>query len=215
MIDVLRFDRFTLFAPPADVTAWTSAVAALSPGGLPVAIVPLDTEARGETANASDYWGDEPYAVLVRPDGRIGWIEPRHLADRATALAAAIADITAMMRAIEIRKLNGHFALAATQRAVPSPGTGDVLIRIRAAGVNGHDVHQIHNGGHPILPGETDLPGLEVSGEIVAIGDGVTRWAVGDAVCALLRGGGYAEYAIAPQGNCLPKPENLGWEEAA
>lgn len=119
------------------------------------------------------------------------------------------------MRAIEIREVGGHFALAATRRPVPTPGNGEVLIRVHAAGVNGHDVHQIHNGGHPILPGETDLPGLEVSGEIVAIGAGVTRWRPGDAVCALLRGGGYAEYALAPQGNCLPKPDNLSWAEAA
>jgi len=119
------------------------------------------------------------------------------------------------MRAVEIRDVDGHFALASTRRPVPAPGEGDVLIRVRAAGVNGHDVHQIHNGGHPILPGETNLPGLEVSGEVVAIGAKVTRWVPGDAVCALLRGGGYAEYAIAPQGNCLPKPDNLDWAEAA
>lgn len=111
--------------------------------------------------------------------------------------------------------MEGHFALLPTRRPIPAPVDGEVLIRVHAAGVNGHDVHQIHNGGHPILPGETDLPGLEVSGEIVAIGAGVTRWQPGDAVCALLRGGGYAEYAVAPQGNCLPKPDNLGWTEAA
>ena len=66
---------------------------------------------------------------------------------------------------------------------------GEVLIAVEAAGVNGHDVHQLHRGGHALEPGETDLPGLEVSGEIVATGEGVARWQVGDRVCALLRGG--------------------------
>ncbi|WP_339348275.1 NAD(P)H-quinone oxidoreductase [uncultured Sphingomonas sp.] len=119
------------------------------------------------------------------------------------------------MRAVEIRAVDGHHELSTTRRPVPTPGKSEVLIRVRAAGVNGHDVHQIHNGGHPILPGETDLPGLEVSGEIVGIGADVTRWAPGDAVCALLRGGGYAEYATTPAGNCLPKPANLDWAQAA
>ena len=119
------------------------------------------------------------------------------------------------MRAVEIRGATGHFELAETTRPMPSPATGDVLIRVRAAGVNGHDVHQLHNGGHPIRPGETDLPGLEVSGEIVSVGADVARWSPGDRVCALLRGGGYAEYAIAPAGNCLPVPAGLSWAEAA
>ncbi|MCP3734255.1 FAD-dependent monooxygenase [Sphingomonas sp. RP10(2022)] len=92
-IDVLRFDRFTLFAPTVDVAGWRAVVAALPPGGLPVAVVALDPATRGETASAADYWGDAPYAVLVRPDGRIGWIEPPRIGDRATALAAALAQI--------------------------------------------------------------------------------------------------------------------------
>jgi len=120
-----------------------------------------------------------------------------------------------MMRAVEIRSADGHFELAETTRSVPSPGPGEVLIRVRAAGVNGHDVHQLHNGGHPIRPGETDLPGLEVAGEIASVGADVSRWSAGDRVCALLRGGGYAEYAIAPAGNCLPAPEGLSWAQAA
>lgn len=119
------------------------------------------------------------------------------------------------MSAVEIRKDAGHHILSETRRPIPTPSAGEVLIRVRAAGVNGHDVHQIHNGGHPIRPGETDLPGLEVSGEIIAVGPDVSRWSVGDRVCALLRGGGYAEYAVAPAGNCLPAPEGLTWAEAA
>ena len=122
---------------------------------------------------------------------------------------------TADMAAVEFRGVDGHFVAAPTRRAIPSPGPGEVLIAVRAAGVNGHDVHQLHAGGHPLRPGETDLPGLEVAGEIVATGDGVSRWAPGDAVCALLRGGGYAEYAVAPEGSCLPKPDNLDWSQAA
>jgi 2,4-dichlorophenol 6-monooxygenase len=92
-IDVLRFDRFTLFAPTGDVSGWQAAVAALPPGGLPVAVVSLDPATRGETASAADYWGGTPYAVLARPDGRIGWIEPPGVDDRDTALAAALAHI--------------------------------------------------------------------------------------------------------------------------
>lgn len=123
--------------------------------------------------------------------------------------------MTEMMHAAEIHQDAGHFVLRATQRPMPVPGPNEVLVKVHAAGVNGHDVHQLHNGGHPILPGETDVPGLEVSGEIVKTGRDVTRWQVGDPVCALLRGGGYAEYAVAPQGNCLPKPRNLDWAQAA
>ncbi|MCE6984046.1 NAD(P)H-quinone oxidoreductase, partial [Pseudomonas frederiksbergensis] len=86
------------------------------------------------------------------------------------------------MAAVEFRGVNGHFAAAPTRRPIPKAGPGEVLIAVRAAGVNGHDVHQLHAGGHPLRPDETDLPGLEVAGEIVATGDGVSRWAPGDAV---------------------------------
>jgi NADPH2:quinone reductase len=119
------------------------------------------------------------------------------------------------MRAVAIEGQAGHFALRETKRPVPVVAAGEVLIAVRAAGVNGHDVHQLHNGGHPIRPRETDLPGLEVAGQIVTVGSGVTRWAPGDRVCALLRGGGYAEYALAPAGNCLPIPPGLDWAQAA
>lgn len=119
------------------------------------------------------------------------------------------------MHAVEICGQDGHFGLSPTRRPVPMPQPNEVLIAVRAAGVNGHDVHQIHNGGHPIKPGETDLPGLEVAGTIIAIGRDVVRWIPGDRVAALLRGGGYAEYAVAPEGNCLPMPANLEWAQAA
>lgn len=123
--------------------------------------------------------------------------------------------IPVQMNVAEIVREDDHFTIAAAQRPVPIPKSGEVLIAVHAAGVNGHDVHQMHRGGHPVMPEETDLPGLEVAGEIVAIGDSVCRWRVGDRVCALLRGGGYAEYALAPAGNCLPIPGELSYEQAA
>jgi NADPH2:quinone reductase len=95
------------------------------------------------------------------------------------------------------------------------PGPGEVLIRVHAAGVNGHDVHHRHNGSHPIEPGETDLPGLEVSGVIEACGAGVTGWKVGDKTCALVRGGGYAEYCLARFEHCMPIPPGFTMLQAA
>lgn len=119
------------------------------------------------------------------------------------------------MQAIEFRQEHGHYIAAGTRRPIPTVGAGEVLIAVHAAGVNGHDIHQLHAGGHPLRPGETDIPGLEIAGKIAALGEGVSRWAVGDPVCALLRGGGYAEFATAPEGSCFPKPPNLDWVEAA
>lgn len=110
---------------------------------------------------------------------------------------------------------NDGFHLEYAERPIPVPGDGEVLIRIHAAGVNGHDVHQVHRGHHPIAPGETDLPGLEVSGTIVAAAGDVGRWKVGDRVCALLRGGGYAEYCVAAAALCLPIPDGVTLAEAA
>ena len=110
---------------------------------------------------------------------------------------------------------DGSFHLEYAERPVTVPGDGEVLICVHAAGVNGHDVHQVHRGHHPIAPGETDLPGLEVSGTIVETGGDVGRWKVGDQVCALLRGGGYAEYCVAAAGLCLPIPDGVTLAEAA
>jgi NADPH2:quinone reductase len=119
------------------------------------------------------------------------------------------------MAAMQIAKVEGEFGLVPTRRPTPRPRAGEVLIEVHAAGVNGHDVHQIHNGGHPLREGETDLPGLEVAGRIIGLGPDVERWKIGDRVTSLLRGGGYAEYAVAPQGNCLPVLGNLSWAQAA
>ena len=91
---VLRFDRFTLFAPVPDAPAWQAAADALSPRCMPVAVHPIAADTRGEIANAADFWRGTPYAILVRPDGRIAWVEPVHLPCRSTALQAALAAVT-------------------------------------------------------------------------------------------------------------------------
>ncbi len=119
------------------------------------------------------------------------------------------------MKAIEISESGGPEVLKEATYPRPAPAAGEVLIRVHAAGVNGHDLHHRHRGSHPVQPGETELPGLEVSGEVAEIGEGVSQWKVGDRVCALLRGGGYAEYAVAPEGQCLPVPDGYSWVEAA
>ncbi len=118
------------------------------------------------------------------------------------------------MSAIEIAEPGPPQALRLTVRPLPPVGSGDVLIRVAAAGVNRPDVMQ-RKGGYPPPAGVTDIPGLEVAGEIVSVGAGVTSRAVGDRVCALIAGGGYAEYAAAPAVQCLPVPKTLTMEEAA
>jgi NADPH2:quinone reductase len=118
------------------------------------------------------------------------------------------------MLAIEIREFGGPEVLTATQRQVPVPADGEVLIAVEAAGVNRPDVFQ-RKGGYAPPPGASDLPGLEVAGTVLACGGGVERWRQGDEVCALLTGGGYATYAVAPAVQCLPRPAGYLWEEAA
>jgi NADPH2:quinone reductase len=118
------------------------------------------------------------------------------------------------MHAVEIAQPGGPEVLRPTRRPLPDVGPGEVLIRVAAAGVNRPDVLQ-RLGLYPLPPGVSDLPGLEVSGTIAAIGDGVTGWALGDAVCALTPGGGYAEYCRTPAGQCLPVPAGVSMLEAA
>jgi putative PIG3 family NAD(P)H quinone oxidoreductase len=96
---------------------------------------------------------------------------------------------------------------------VPLPGPNDILIAVSAAGVNRPDVMQ-RKGLYPPPPGASDIPGLEVAGTVAALGDWVTGWAVGDSVCALLSGGGYAEYAVAPAVQCLPVPAGMSTAQA-
>lgn len=118
------------------------------------------------------------------------------------------------MRCIEIREPGGPEVLRLVDRPLPTPGPSEVLIRVAAAGVNRPDVLQ-RKGAYPPPPGASDLPGLEVAGEIAALGPHATKWRVGDPVCALLTGGGYAEYATAHEGSCLQIPKGLSPEEAA
>ncbi|AUN30041.1 NAD(P)H-quinone oxidoreductase [Niveispirillum cyanobacteriorum] len=118
------------------------------------------------------------------------------------------------MRAVEITQPGGPEVLVPTTRPVPQPAAGEVLIKVEVAGVNRPDVVQ-RQGLYPPPPGASDLPGLEVSGTIAALGDGVTGWQVGDRVCALLGGGGYADYATAPAGQVLPVPDGLDMVQAA
>jgi len=118
------------------------------------------------------------------------------------------------MRAIEITAPGGPEALSLCKRPTPEPSHGEVLIKVSAAGVNRPDILQ-RQGLYPAPKGATDLPGLEVSGHIKALGPGVTEWKQGDRVCALVNGGGYAEYCIAPLETCLPIPEGLTLQEAA
>ena len=118
------------------------------------------------------------------------------------------------MLAIEIAHPGGPEVLRAVDRDVPVPATGEVLIRVQAAGVNRPDILQ-RLGRYPPPPGASDIPGLEVAGQVEAIGSGVTRWNVGDLVCALVAGGGYAEYCVAPEPQCLPVPASLDPVRAA
>lgn len=122
------------------------------------------------------------------------------------------------MRAIEITQYGGPDVLKPTERPMPEPKAGEVLIRVRAAGVNRPDVFQ-RTGNYPVPPGASDIPGLEVAGEIVggdlAHADNRYGLRAGDRVCALVQGGGYAEFCTAPLGQVLPVPAGLSDIEAA
>ena len=122
--------------------------------------------------------------------------------------------IPTVMRAIDPEQPGGPEVLRIVDRPVPTPGEGEVLIRVAAAGINRPEVLQ-RMGAYPPPPGAPSIPGLEVSGTIVATGAGVERDLIGQPVCALIAGGGYAEYAVAPYGQCLPVPEALTMVEAA
>jgi len=118
------------------------------------------------------------------------------------------------MTAVEIREPGAPQVLRAVERPVPQPGPGEVLIHVAAAGVNRPDVLQ-RKGIYPPPPGMTDIPGLEVAGEVVRLGEGVREPALGARVCALVAGGGYAQYVSAPAVQCLPAPAPLSLEQAA
>lgn len=118
------------------------------------------------------------------------------------------------MNCIEISEPGGPEVLKPAIRPVPQPAAGEVLIRVAAAGVNRPDCLQ-REGNYAPPPGTTDIPGLEVAGEVISVGDGVTEWNDGDRVTALVAGGGYAEYVAAPSPQCLPVPDGLDMVEAA
>jgi len=125
-----------------------------------------------------------------------------------------MANIPDQMTVIEIAAPGGPEQLKLARRPTPKPGEGEVLVRVAAAGVNRPDVMQ-REGKYPPPPGASDIPGLEIAGEVVALGAKVSGVALGDEVTALLAGGGYAEYALAAAPLCLPVPKGLSLTEAA
>ena len=118
-----------------------------------------------------------------------------------------------VMRAVEIASPGGPEQLRMGSRPTPLPGKGEVLVKVAAAGVNRPDVLQ-RKGLYPPPPGASDIPGLEIAGTVVSAGQGATHM-IGNRVCALVAGGGYADYCVAPIGTCLPVPEVLRLTEAA
>ena len=118
------------------------------------------------------------------------------------------------MRYIAVTEPGGVDVLALKETATPEPGPGEVLIKVSASGVNRGDIAQ-RKGIYPSPPGAPEWPGLEVAGVVADVGNGVEAWSVGDKVCALLPGGGYAEYALAAASECLPVPAGLSMAEAA
>jgi len=119
-----------------------------------------------------------------------------------------------VMRAVEISSPGGPDVLRLCQRPVPDAQAGQILIRVAWAGVNRPDALQ-RAGAYAPPPGASDLPGLEASGEVAAVGPGVAGWSVGDRVCALLPGGGYADYVATPAAHALPVPAGMGLKAAA
>jgi NADPH2:quinone reductase len=122
--------------------------------------------------------------------------------------------LPATMMCVEIKSPGGPEALVPTERPVPQPKPGEVLIKVAATAVNRPDIAQ-RAGHYPPPPGASDLPGLEAAGTIAALGEGVTGWQVGDAVCALTPGGSYAEYCTVPAPQCLPPPKGFDMLHAA
>jgi NADPH:quinone reductase len=118
------------------------------------------------------------------------------------------------MIAISITRPGGPDVLAPIELPVPTPAESEVLIKVVASGVNRPDLMQ-REGKYPPPEGASDIPGLEVAGTVAAKGNTVERWNIGDAVCALVTGGGYAEYCVAPMGQCLPVPRGVDFHSAA
>ena len=121
--------------------------------------------------------------------------------------------MTEKMKAVEITAPGAPEVLKVAERPVPQPKKNEVLVKVAAAGVNGPDIMQ-RKGLYPAPPGATDLPGLEIAGEVVAVGGEVTRWKAGDKIAALTNGGGYAEYCVADAEQCLPIPKGVSITDA-
>jgi len=136
---------------------------------------------------------------------------PESMGAESSMLKAALPE---SMRAVAITQPGGPEVLQLVQEPVPVPVAGEVLIEVVAAGVNRPDVAQ-RQGTYPPPPGASPLPGLEVSGTIVAVGEGVPREVLGEKVCALVQGGGYADYVVTPYAQCFPVPPGLSFEDAA
>jgi NADPH2:quinone reductase len=122
--------------------------------------------------------------------------------------------LPATMTAIAISSPGGPEVLAPQTRPLPRPGPGEILVKVAAAGVNRPDISQ-RIGRYPPPPGASDLPGLEIAGEVVALGADANAWKLGDQVCALAHGGGYAEYCVVHESHALPVPKGLSIVEAA
>lgn len=125
-----------------------------------------------------------------------------------------ITHLPEQMRVIEITAAGGPEMLQPAQRPLPVPAQGEILVKVAAAGVNRPDVLQ-RRGHYAPPPGASDIPGLEIAGEVVAVGEGVQHYALGDSVCALIAGGGYAEYCKVHESNALPVPKGFSMTEAA
>jgi len=154
----------------------------------------------------------EPRFGLEACGGQSG-TSPALLRDQLMPFLAGKA-VPSTMRAVEIVRSGECARLQIADRKVPVPDRGEVLMRVRAAGVNRGDLYQTR-GEYSAPPGASDIPGLEVAGEIAALGEGVSGWQVGERIGALLAGGGYAEFAVAPEGQCLSVPAGLSMVEAA
>jgi NADPH2:quinone reductase len=124
-----------------------------------------------------------------------------------------VSSTPATMTGIALNGKGGPEVLQPQSMAVPTPGPGQVLVKVAAAGVNRPDVQQ-RMGAYPPPPGHSPLPGLEIAGEVAAVGSGAARWKAGDQVCALVNGGGYAEYCIAEDVQALPIPKGVAMAEA-
>lgn len=118
------------------------------------------------------------------------------------------------MKAVQIREPGGPDVLEVTERPDPVPGPGELLVSVRAAGVNRPDCLQ-RQGAYPPPPGASDIPGLEIAGEVVAVGESAKTYSIGDKVCALVPGGGYAELCTVHESNALPVPDGFSFAEAA